>query len=50
MKRRALLLVKMTNEFQSFRRMAKLVLWLAYLCFYNGVFREVFIDKVPKNV
>ena len=50
MKRRALLLVKMTNEFQSFRRMAKLVLWLAYLCFYNRVFREVFIDKVPKNV
>ena len=26
------------------------VYWLAYLFFYNGVFREAFIDKAPKNV
>ena len=47
---RALLLVKMTNEFKSFRGVAQLVFWLACLCFYNGVFREAFIDKAPKNV
>ena len=48
MKRRALLLVKMTNEFQRFRGMAKLVLWLACLCFYNGVFREAFRARLDR--
>ena len=44
---------KMANEFQSLyvsEGVAKLVSWLACLCFYNGVFREAFIDKTPKNV
>ena len=26
------------------------VYWLAYLFFYNGVFREAFIDKALKNM
>ena len=43
-------LVKMANEFQNLRGVAKLVFWLVCLCFYNGVFREAFIDKNPKNV
>ena len=49
-KRRALLLVKMTNEFQSFRGVAQLVFWLVCLCFYNEVFREAFINKDLKNI
>ena len=38
------------SESQSLRGVASLVFWLAFLCFYNGVFREAFIEKTPKNV
>ena len=37
-------------ESKSLRGVAKLVFWLVCLCFYNGVFREAFIDKDQKNV
>ena len=40
----------MAKEFQNLRGVTKLVFWLVCLCIYNGVFREAFIDKDPKNV
>ena len=43
-------LSKWPMNFRNFKGMVKLVLWLACLSFYNGVFREAFIDKAPKNV
>ena len=43
-------LSKWPTNFRSLRGMVELVLWLACLSFYNGVFREAFIDKAPRDV